>query len=106
MIERDVSGWAAAENDSFCDFYFFNFNGKNNSFVVRQLHMEFLRAGSNVMQTFTFSASEDKMESQVNDNGAGGSGEGRGEGSSIIKITSWWESMELTWCVTILYYKK
>ncbi|TEA37552.1 hypothetical protein DBR06_SOUSAS27610009, partial [Sousa chinensis] len=40
--------------------------------AVRQLHMEFLRAGSNVMQTFTFSASEDKMESQVNDNGAGG----------------------------------
>uniref|UniRef100_A0A8C6B5C1 Betaine--homocysteine S-methyltransferase 2 n=1 Tax=Monodon monoceros TaxID=40151 RepID=A0A8C6B5C1_MONMO len=32
--------------------------------AVRQLHMEFLRAGSNVMQTFTFSASEDKMESQ------------------------------------------
>uniref|UniRef100_A0A8C3WC07 Betaine--homocysteine S-methyltransferase 2 n=1 Tax=Catagonus wagneri TaxID=51154 RepID=A0A8C3WC07_9CETA len=32
--------------------------------AVRQLHMEFLRAGSNVMQTFTFSASEDNMESQ------------------------------------------
>uniref|UniRef100_A0A8D2ABK0 Betaine--homocysteine S-methyltransferase 2 n=1 Tax=Sus scrofa TaxID=9823 RepID=A0A8D2ABK0_PIG len=32
--------------------------------AVRQLHMEFLRAGSNVMQTFTFSANEDNMESQ------------------------------------------
>lgn len=28
--------------------------------------MEFLRAGANVMQTFTFSASEDNMESKVN----------------------------------------
>lgn len=27
--------------------------------------MEFLRAGSDVMQTFTFSASDDNMESQV-----------------------------------------
>ncbi|XP_070324701.1 S-methylmethionine--homocysteine S-methyltransferase BHMT2 isoform X3 [Odocoileus virginianus] len=32
--------------------------------AVRQLHMEFLRAGSDVMQTFTFSASEDNMGSQ------------------------------------------
>uniref|UniRef100_A0A667FG35 Betaine--homocysteine S-methyltransferase 2 n=1 Tax=Lynx canadensis TaxID=61383 RepID=A0A667FG35_LYNCA len=32
--------------------------------AVRQLHMEFLRAGSNVMQTFTFSANEDNMESK------------------------------------------
>ncbi|XP_057554201.1 S-methylmethionine--homocysteine S-methyltransferase BHMT2-like isoform X2 [Hippopotamus amphibius kiboko] len=32
--------------------------------AVRQLHVEFLRAGSNVMQTFTFSASGDNMESQ------------------------------------------
>uniref|UniRef100_A0A2K6GVF6 Betaine--homocysteine S-methyltransferase 2 n=1 Tax=Propithecus coquereli TaxID=379532 RepID=A0A2K6GVF6_PROCO len=32
--------------------------------AVRQLHMEFLRAGANVMQTFTFSASEDNMESK------------------------------------------
>uniref|UniRef100_A0A2K5JEA7 Hcy-binding domain-containing protein n=1 Tax=Colobus angolensis palliatus TaxID=336983 RepID=A0A2K5JEA7_COLAP len=30
--------------------------------AVRQLHMEFLRVGSNVMQTFTFSASEDNMK--------------------------------------------
>ncbi|PNI73205.1 BHMT2 isoform 6, partial [Pan troglodytes] len=29
--------------------------------------MEFLRAGSNVMQTFTFSASEDNMESKWED---------------------------------------
>lgn len=28
--------------------------------------MEFLRAGANVMQTFTFSASEENMESEVN----------------------------------------
>ncbi|XP_071064806.1 S-methylmethionine--homocysteine S-methyltransferase BHMT2 isoform X2 [Dasypus novemcinctus] len=32
--------------------------------AVRQLHTEFLRAGANVMQTFTFSASEDNMESK------------------------------------------
>uniref|UniRef100_A0AAA9RZ93 Betaine--homocysteine S-methyltransferase 2 n=1 Tax=Bos taurus TaxID=9913 RepID=A0AAA9RZ93_BOVIN len=31
--------------------------------AVRQLHMEFLRVGSDVMQTFTFSASENNMES-------------------------------------------
>ncbi|XP_012520031.1 PREDICTED: S-methylmethionine--homocysteine S-methyltransferase BHMT2 [Propithecus coquereli] len=35
--------------------------------AVRQLHMEFLRAGANVMQTFTFSASEDNMESKWED---------------------------------------
>lgn len=28
---------------------------------VRQLHREFLRAGANVMQTFTFYASDDKL---------------------------------------------
>lgn len=33
---------------------------------VRQLHREFLRAGSNVMQTFTFYASEDKLENRGN----------------------------------------
>ena len=32
--------------------------------AVRQLHMEFLRARSNVTRTFIFSASEDNMESQ------------------------------------------
>ncbi|KAI4816554.1 hypothetical protein KUCAC02_008877, partial [Chaenocephalus aceratus] len=32
--------------------------------AVRQLHREFLRAGSNVMQTFTFYASDDKLEEQ------------------------------------------
>ncbi|KAK5932271.1 hypothetical protein CgunFtcFv8_003990 [Champsocephalus gunnari] len=32
--------------------------------VVRQLHREFLRAGSNVMQTFTFYASDDKLENR------------------------------------------
>ncbi|KAI4820333.1 hypothetical protein KUCAC02_028317 [Chaenocephalus aceratus] len=31
--------------------------------VVRQLHREFLRAGSNVMQTFTFYASDDRGQS-------------------------------------------
>lgn len=34
--------------------------------TVRQLHREFLRAGSNVMQTFTFYASEDKLENRGN----------------------------------------
>jgi hypothetical protein len=49
--------------------FIFNFNFKHsNYFAVRQLHMEFLRAGANVMQTFTFSASEDNMESKVNSN--------------------------------------
>uniref|UniRef100_A0A3Q2XVB3 Betaine-homocysteine methyltransferase n=1 Tax=Hippocampus comes TaxID=109280 RepID=A0A3Q2XVB3_HIPCM len=32
--------------------------------AVRQLHREFLRAGSNVMQTFTFYASDDKLENR------------------------------------------
>lgn len=31
---------------------------------VRQLHREFLRAGSDVMQTFTFYASDDKLENR------------------------------------------
>ena len=31
------------------------------SFAVRQLHTEFLRAGADVMQTFTFYAREDKL---------------------------------------------
>ena len=31
---------------------------------VRQLHREFLRAGANVMQTFTFYASDDKLENR------------------------------------------
>lgn len=34
--------------------------------AVRQLHREFLRAGSNVMQTFTFYASEDKLDNRGN----------------------------------------
>uniref|UniRef100_A0A452GA64 Betaine--homocysteine S-methyltransferase 2 n=1 Tax=Capra hircus TaxID=9925 RepID=A0A452GA64_CAPHI len=42
--------------------------------AVCQLHMEFLRAGSDVMQTFTFSASEDNMESQVDYSVAAGDG--------------------------------
>ena len=33
---------------------------------VRQLHREFLRAGANVMQTFTFYASDDKLENRGN----------------------------------------
>lgn len=36
------------------------------SLSVRQLHREFLRAGSNVMQTFTFYASDDKLENRGN----------------------------------------
>ncbi|XP_011479765.2 betaine--homocysteine S-methyltransferase 1-like [Oryzias latipes] len=34
--------------------------------AVRQLHREFLRAGSTVMQTFTFYASDDKLENRGN----------------------------------------
>lgn len=33
--------------------------------AVRQLHTEFLRAGADVLQTFTFSATEDNMASKV-----------------------------------------
>ncbi len=44
----------------FCVFH------KSHSFYVslsvRQLHREFLRAGANVIQTFTFYCSEDKLE--------------------------------------------
>lgn len=35
--------------------------------AVEQLHREFLRAGSNVMQTFTFYASEDKLDNRGNE---------------------------------------
>lgn len=35
--------------------------------AVLQLHREFLRAGSDVMQTFTFYASEDKLENRGNE---------------------------------------
>lgn len=35
--------------------------------AVRQLHREFLRAGATVMQTFTFYASEDKLDNRGND---------------------------------------
>ena len=34
---------------------------------MRQLHREFLRAGSDVMQTFTFYASDDKLENRGNE---------------------------------------
>ena len=34
---------------------------------VRQLHREFLRAGSDVMQAFTFYASDDKLENRGNE---------------------------------------
>ena len=36
-------------------------------FPVRQLHREFLRAGSDVMQAFTFYASDDKLENRGNE---------------------------------------
>ena len=36
-------------------------------FLVMQLHREFLRAGSDVMQAFTFYASEDKLENRGNE---------------------------------------
>ncbi|KAJ3605637.1 hypothetical protein NHX12_027682 [Muraenolepis orangiensis] len=35
--------------------------------AVRQLHREFLRAGANVIQTFTFYASDDKLENRGNE---------------------------------------
>jgi len=35
--------------------------------IVKQLHREFLRAGSTVMQTFTFYASEDKLGNRGNE---------------------------------------
>lgn len=34
--------------------------------TVRQLHREFLRAGADVMQTFTFYASDDKLQNRGN----------------------------------------
>ncbi|XP_022108462.1 betaine--homocysteine S-methyltransferase 1-like [Acanthaster planci] len=37
-----------------------------NPEAVRQLHRDFLRAGSDVMQTFTFYASDDKLENRGN----------------------------------------
>lgn len=33
---------------------------------MRQLHREFLRAGADVMQTFTFYASDDKLKNRGN----------------------------------------
>ena len=38
--------------------------------AVKQLHREFLRAGADVMQAFTFYASEDKLEDRGNKAGA------------------------------------
>lgn len=35
-------------------------------FTVKELHREFLRAGSDVMQTFTFYASDDKLGNRGN----------------------------------------
>ncbi len=37
-----------------------------NPDAVRELHREFLRAGSDVMQAFTFYASDDKLENRGN----------------------------------------
>lgn len=34
--------------------------------TVKQLHREFLRAGADVMQAFTFYASDDKLENRGN----------------------------------------
>ena len=38
--------------------------------VVRQLHCEFLRAGADVMQAFSFYSSEDKLTNRSNKAGA------------------------------------
>lgn len=42
-------------------------NESNILLAVRQLHREFLRAGSDVMQAFTFYASDDKLENRGNE---------------------------------------
>lgn len=47
--------------------------------AVRQLHREFLRAGSDVMQAFTFYASDDKLSNRGNE------AEGKHTGSGINK---------------------
>ena len=38
--------------------------------AVKQLHREFLRAGADVMQAFTFYASDDKLENRGHSAGA------------------------------------
>ena len=40
--------------------------------AVKQLHREFLRAGSDVCQAFTFYASEDKLKNRGNSAGTHG----------------------------------
>lgn len=47
-----------------------------NPEAVLGLHREFLRAGSDVMQAFTFYASDDKLDNRGNDAGAKYSGQG------------------------------
>ena len=37
-----------------------------SEFTVKQLHREFLRAGADVMQAFTFYASDDKLKNRGN----------------------------------------
>ena len=43
-----------------------NINKVKFCFSVRQLHREFLRAGADVMQTFTFYASDSKLGNRGN----------------------------------------
>ncbi|XP_068167312.1 betaine--homocysteine S-methyltransferase 1-like [Antennarius striatus] len=62
--------------------------------AVRQLHKEFLRAGANVLQTFTFYCSEDKLElsgnvtditgSQINDAACDLAREVANEGNALV----------------------
>ncbi|XP_057686997.1 betaine--homocysteine S-methyltransferase 1-like isoform X2 [Corythoichthys intestinalis] len=62
--------------------------------AVRQLHREFLRAGSNVMQTFTFYSSDDKLENrgqnlqlsgaQINEAACDLAREVAGEGDALV----------------------
>lgn len=40
-----------------------------NADAVKQLHREFVRAGSNILQTFTFYASDDKLKNRGNEAG-------------------------------------
>lgn len=59
--------------------------------AVRQLHSEFLRAGANVMQTFTFYASKDKLENRSHSAGQ----------YEAINLRAYWQGMwpakEMLW---------
>ncbi|KAL4684275.1 hypothetical protein H8959_021969 [Pygathrix nigripes] len=62
-LDMHTKPWVRAR---FCGEGSAGHHENSKSEEVRQLHREFLRAGSNVMQTFTFYASEDKLENRGN----------------------------------------